>query len=93
MVPLVAAVRVETRWETRRPVMHCVARLTRALSRREREEMSRFPEFRVGDDGVTYSCRPEETEAAEKRLSSALRVVADAPDKPGRPRLTAVRPR
>lgn len=87
MVPLVAAVRVETRWETRRPVVHCSARLTRALSRREREEMSLFPEFRVNDDSITYSCRPEETEAAEKRLSSALRSVADTPERTRRPRL------
>ncbi len=93
MVPLVAAVRVETRWETRRPVVHCVARLTRALSRREREEMGRYPEFQVGEDSIKYSCRPEETEAAQKRLSSLLRLVAEPAGRARRPRLVPVPPR
>ncbi|MEO8189682.1 MAG: hypothetical protein ABI682_05020 [Acidobacteriota bacterium] len=49
--------------------------------------MSRFPEFQLDGDSIKYSCRPEETEAAEKRLSSALRAVAEAPERTRRPRL------
>ena len=93
LVAAVAAVRVETRWETRRPVVHCIARLTRALSRREREAMTRYPEFEVGEDSIKYSCRPEETEAEEKRLSSVLRSVAERPERPRRPRPIPIRPR
>ncbi|MEP6800689.1 MAG: hypothetical protein ABJC07_02035 [Acidobacteriota bacterium] len=88
-----AAVRVQTGWESRRPVVHCVARLTRALSRRERAEMGRYSEFQVGEDSITYSCRPEETEAAEKRLSSLLRLVADSPGRARRPRVVPIPPR
>ena len=51
----------------------CVASLTRTLSRRETLEMVLFPEFSVTGDRVAYDCRPEESEAFEKRLSAVLR--------------------
>ena len=34
--------------------------------------MSRFSEFTVDGDRVTYSCRPEEAEECEKRLALLL---------------------
>jgi len=73
MVPQVVSVRMETAWHVRRPLLACVARISRALTSRERKEMARFPEFDVAEKTVTWSCRPEETEAYEKRLSAALR--------------------
>jgi hypothetical protein len=73
MVPQVVSVRVETAWETRRPLLACVARISRALTSRERAEMARFSEFLVGGETVSWSCRPEESEAYEKRLGAALR--------------------
>ena len=73
MVPQVVSVRVETAWETRRPRLACFARISRALTSGERAEMARFAEFSVGAETVTWSCRPEETEAYEKRLAAALR--------------------
>ena len=69
----VAAVRVDTPWTTRGGVIACVASLTRPLSRREAREMELFPEFLVTGDRVAYDCRPEESEAFEKRLSAVLR--------------------
>jgi hypothetical protein len=78
MVPQVAAVRVESPWHSRKRTLTCVAKLTRTLNRREREEMARFPEFSVEQDLVTYSCQSEESEAYEKRLSAALLSAARA---------------
>jgi hypothetical protein len=75
MVPQVVSVRVETAWHTGRLLLACVARISRALTFREKEEMARFSEFSVGSETetVTWSCRPEESEAYEKRLGAALR--------------------
>lgn len=74
MIPQVVSVRVETAWHTPKPLLACIARISRALTSREREEMARFAEFSVGGGKtVTWSCRPEETEASEKRLAAALR--------------------
>lgn len=69
----VAAVRVDTPWTTRGGVVACVASLSRPLSRRETRKMELFPEFSVTGDRVAYDCRPEESEAFEKRLSAVLR--------------------
>jgi len=73
MVPQVVSVRVETAWYTPGLLLACVARISRALTIRERKEMARFGEFSVGGETVTWSCRPEESEAYEKRLAAALR--------------------
>jgi hypothetical protein len=79
MVPLITAVRVDTQWDSKSPFLRCLARLTRRLTPLEREQMRRFPEFSVQDeDGVTYTCRPEEAEAFQKRLSGALAAAAAA---------------
>ena len=77
--PLIAAVRVETQWASRSPFLRCLARLTRRLTLREREEMLRFPEFSVlEEDGISYTGRPEEAEAFQKRLAGALVTAATA---------------
>ncbi|MDQ2978617.1 MAG: hypothetical protein M3R62_05315 [Acidobacteriota bacterium] len=68
----IAAVRTQTQWSSRRPVVECVATLTRRLSAAEQIEVERFPEFTLEDDQVSFSCRPEETEVLEQRLATAL---------------------
>lgn len=79
VVPLITAVRLDTQWDSRSPFLRCLARLTRRLTLREREQMRRFPEFSVSEeDGVTYTCRPEEAEASQKRLAGALVTAAAA---------------
>lgn len=79
VVPLIAAVRVDTQWGSRSPSLRCLARLTRRLTPREREQMLRFPEFSVfEEDGFTYTCRPEEVEAFQKRLAGFLVTAATA---------------
>ena len=84
VVPLIAAVRVDTQWDSRNPFLRCLARLTRRLTQREREQMRLFPEFSVLDeDGVTYTCRPEEAEAFQKRLAGALATATAAAQKSG----------
>ena len=82
MVPLIAAVRFDTQWQLRSLLVNCVAKLTRPLTLREREEMRRFPEFSVSGDKVTYVCRPEEAEASQKRLAGTLAAVAAAALRP-----------
>jgi len=73
MTPQVVSVRIQTAWDVRKPLLACVARISRALTSRERAQMNTFSEFTVGDGTVAWWCRPEETEAFEKRLSAALR--------------------
>jgi hypothetical protein len=71
--PRIAAVRIQPLWSSRRhPRVHCIATLTRPLSKPELAEMQRFPEFSVSGDEVTFSCRPEETEVSEQKLAVAV---------------------
>jgi len=73
----IAAVRIQPQWSSRRrPLVHCVATLTRPLTPAERDGLGRFPEFSVSEDRVTFSCRPEETEESEQRLAGALQAAA-----------------
>jgi hypothetical protein len=79
VAPLIAAVRSDTQWDSRSSFLRCLARLTRRLTPLERQQMRRFPEFSVlEEDGVTYTCRPEEAEAFQKRLAGALVTAATA---------------
>lgn len=92
VVPLIAAVRVDTQWGSRSSLLRCLARLTRELTPRECEQMRHFPEFLVSaEDGVTYTCRPEEVEASQKRLAGALVTASTAALKP--PSVLRRRPR
>ncbi|MDQ6892039.1 MAG: hypothetical protein M3167_05095 [Acidobacteriota bacterium] len=71
--PRIAAVRIQPLWSSRaNPLVHCTATLTRPLSDAERQAMERFPEFSVTGNQVTFSCRPEETEVSEQRLTLAV---------------------
>jgi len=73
MTPQVVSVRIQTAWDVCKPLQACFARISRALTSRERRQMNTFSEFTLGNATVAWWCRPEETEAFEKRLSAALR--------------------
>ena len=75
MVPRVAAVRIESSWESQDTV-RCVARLTRALTAEEAKRVQAIAGFEVETDRVFYDCRPEEIEAREKHLGAALERAA-----------------
>jgi hypothetical protein len=64
-------------WSTRAAHVRCVARLTRPLTTAEATRLTNHPQFIPVSDVVTFTCRPEDVEDSEQRLSWLLRSIQE----------------
>lgn len=74
----IAAIRVQNDWVERTPHVRCVARLTRPLTTAEATRLTDHPQFIPVSDVVRFTCRPEDVEDSEQRLSSLLSAIHEA---------------
>lgn len=71
----IAAIRVQNQWSVRAPYIQCMVRLTRPLTPEETAALNAHSEFVAVEDVISYTCRPEDVEETEQRLSALLRRV------------------